>query len=294
MEFILNYVLAWVGILLAVSLCVIYILRLVEKKIHIPQTHWFKQINQVLRRYHKPLGMLLALVGLIHGLYSSDKILSFNLGTLLWGVSLALGLNWLFRRYKHYPKSWIHLHRILALAFVLLIPIHIIDVGGIAIDDEFLALLDGPRTEFVSQGNAKKPLGEVTEPQSRLATTEEKGAISAGLMSGLTFEDGVYTGVADAYGPGLTVEVTVKDHAITQVTIVHHNEEKQRFYAYPMAVIPEAIIAGQTTAVDSITGATFTSVGIKNAVRNALESAVLTGQLPEQEALPADRRGRNH
>jgi len=294
MDFILNYVLAWVGILLAVALCVIYILRVVEKKMGNGQDNWMKRANQLLRRYHKPLGIILVIVGLIHGLYSSDELLSLNLGTLLWAVSLALGLNWMFRRYKHYPKSWIHLHRYLALLFVLLIPIHIIDVGGIAIDDEFIALLDGPRTEFVSQGNTEKSLGEVTDPQSSLTTTEEKDAISAGLMSGLTFEDGVYTGVADAYGTGLTVEVTVKDHAITQITIVEHNEEKQRFYAYPMAVIPAAIIAGQSTAVDSITGATFTSVGIKNAVRNALESAVLTGQLPDIEALPADRRGRNH
>lgn len=87
------------------------------------------------------------------------------------------------------------------------------------------------------------------------------------------YKDGVYTGEAVGYRPGLVVEVTVKNGRIADIQVVSHNEKGQRFYGPPIATIPPAIIESQSTQVDTVSGATYTSKGIMDAVENALKAA---------------------
>jgi uncharacterized protein with FMN-binding domain len=88
------------------------------------------------------------------------------------------------------------------------------------------------------------------------------------------------------------IEVTIKDDIIEQVLIVSHNEVGQQFYIYPMQYLPPEIVEKQTPIVDSIAGATMTSVGIKNAVIDALNQASNSGEYFEKEELPQLRRGK--
>ena len=92
--------------------------------------------------------------------------------------------------------------------------------------------------------------------------------------------DGTYTGVAEGYGPELTVSVTVADNVITTVQVVSHNENNVKYYGKAIDAVPAAIIAAQTPVVDTISGATYTSNGIMQAVINALAPAVVSGTLP--------------
>lgn len=103
------------------------------------------------------------------------------------------------------------------------------------------------------------------------ATSDENTTTSS--TSG-PYIDGTYTGMADGFRPGLTVQVVIENGYIASVDVVAHNEKNQRFYGKPIAVVPEEIVAAQSTDVDIVTGATFTSNGIKNAVNNALENAL--------------------
>lgn len=88
------------------------------------------------------------------------------------------------------------------------------------------------------------------------------------------YVDGTYTGTADGYRPGLTVEVVIENGYIASVEVIAHNEKNERFYGEPVQLIPQEIVAAQSTDVDIVTGATFTSNGIKNAVNNALANAL--------------------
>jgi len=92
-------------------------------------------------------------------------------------------------------------------------------------------------------------------------------------LSAQTFRDGVYTGTALAYHPGLTVAVTVKAGKVLSVKVTAHNEVGRRFYDYPIQVIPGAIVKAQKTKVDAVSGASATSYGIMAAVENALAKA---------------------
>lgn len=86
------------------------------------------------------------------------------------------------------------------------------------------------------------------------------------------YKDGTYTGTANGFKPGLTVEVTISGGKITKIDIVDHNETPS-YARMPMQLIPNEIINSQSTNVDTVSGATRTSVGIINAVADALKQA---------------------
>ncbi|HKL78920.1 MAG TPA: FMN-binding protein [Mobilitalea sp.] len=81
-----------------------------------------------------------------------------------------------------------------------------------------------------------------------------------------TIEDGTYIGSADASIVKATVEVTVKDHVITEVKLVKHANGQGK----PAEVIVNDIVAANSLQVDVISGATYSSNIIKAAVLDAL------------------------
>ncbi|WP_313163552.1 FAD-dependent oxidoreductase [Sedimentibacter sp.] len=86
------------------------------------------------------------------------------------------------------------------------------------------------------------------------------------------FTPGVYTGTAKGMHSDITVEVTLDDASITNVSVVSQDDTKHIAEA-AMKEIPERIISAQSIGVDATSGATITSAGILNATRAALEKA---------------------
>ena len=78
---------------------------------------------------------------------------------------------------------------------------------------------------------------------------------------------------ADGFNPGLRVEVVVSDGYITSIVVTDHNEEGYRYWGRPVNQIPKDIINAQSTEVDVVSGASYTSRGIIRAVENALSKA---------------------
>ena len=88
-----------------------------------------------------------------------------------------------------------------------------------------------------------------------------------------SYKDGTYTGEADGFGGTVAVEVTVKDGKIEAVEVTSAEKEDSAYLAMAEDIIPN-IIEAQSAEVDTISGATFSSTGIKNAAEQALEQAV--------------------
>jgi uncharacterized protein with FMN-binding domain/NAD-dependent dihydropyrimidine dehydrogenase PreA subunit len=84
--------------------------------------------------------------------------------------------------------------------------------------------------------------------------------------------DGTYTGTAKGHNGDMTVEVTISSGQITKVQVVDHIDDA-KWFNRANDVIPHEIISSQSTDVDAVSGATFSSQGIIDAVKNALESA---------------------
>ena len=93
---------------------------------------------------------------------------------------------------------------------------------------------------------------------------------------------GTYTGTALGQNDNIVVEVTVSENAIEDVKVVSHQEtpgigapltEEGYEGSTPIAVLPQMIVDAQSIGVDSISGATLTSLALKNAVKDALTQA---------------------
>ncbi|MGL5643144.1 MAG: FMN-binding protein, partial [Paraclostridium sp.] len=67
----------------------------------------------------------------------------------------------------------------------------------------------------------------------------------------------------------------VQANKIENIKIISHNEDGIRHYGSAMERIPQAITDSQNTDVDVVSGATYTSKGIMNAVQDALSKAVI-------------------
>ena len=97
--------------------------------------------------------------------------------------------------------------------------------------------------------------------------------------------DGIYTAEATGFEGQITVQVTVAEDKITDITILSAEDEEE-YLSRAKQVIP-AILEGQSPNVDAVSGATYSSTGILNAVKLALAKAAVAPAektAPEQTA----------
>lgn len=86
------------------------------------------------------------------------------------------------------------------------------------------------------------------------------------------YKDGSYTGSAQGFGGAITVQVTLKNDEITDIQVTSAPGEDSAYLSQGEGVI-SSIISAQSTDVDTVSGATFSSTGIINAVVDALGKA---------------------
>ena len=85
-------------------------------------------------------------------------------------------------------------------------------------------------------------------------------------------KNGTFEGSGTGYGGTITVQVTLEDDTITAVSVVSAPGEDSAYLSQGENVI-NSIISEQSTDVDTISGATFSSTGILEAVNDALSKA---------------------
>lgn len=88
----------------------------------------------------------------------------------------------------------------------------------------------------------------------------------------LAFAPGTYQGAADGKFDTVEVEVVLSDTAIDEVRVTSHRDTS-RIAQAAVDAMPERIVAAQGLGVDTVTGATLTSLGILNAVADCVEQA---------------------
>ncbi|MCU6762549.1 Na(+)-translocating NADH-quinone reductase subunit C [uncultured Roseburia sp.] len=94
-------------------------------------------------------------------------------------------------------------------------------------------------------------------------------------------EDGFYEGTGVGYAGNITVSVEIKDHSIVGIEILSVEADDKAFFNRAKGVI-DRIISSQSTNVDAVSGATYSSRGIISAVENAL-----TGKVNQEEPAKA-------
>ncbi len=102
-------------------------------------------------------------------------------------------------------------------------------------------------------------------------TVSRQPASNTSMPSG-TMKDGTYTGSGMGYNDNITVKVTVSGGKITDIVIVSSDDDEP-YFTNARAVVAR-ILSHQTTNVDAVSGATYSSKGIMAAVSDALQKAV--------------------
>lgn len=88
------------------------------------------------------------------------------------------------------------------------------------------------------------------------------------------YKDGTYYGTGTGFGGTLKVKVEISGRKITSIQIME-NQDGSEYISKASALI-NTIIQNQSTNVDTVSGATYSSVGIIQAVRNALSQAAVS------------------
>jgi uncharacterized protein with FMN-binding domain len=93
------------------------------------------------------------------------------------------------------------------------------------------------------------------------------------------FRNGTQTGTGVSYNEAtgenngsLTVEVTFRSNRITGITVTQHTDSQAFLTMVSRTMVP-AMISAQSTDVNAVSGATYTSNGLKEAVAEAMSKA---------------------
>ena len=112
-------------------------------------------------------------------------------------------------------------------------------------------------------------LGNLYDTMQPAETTVAGTQTSNSSYSNLA--DGIYTGSGMGFRGETTVEVTLESGVITNVDITAASDDAEYLNKASGTIISE-VIAGQTTDVDTVSGATYSSNGIISAIANALSN----------------------
>lgn len=127
-----------------------------------------------------------------------------------------------------------------------------------------------PATPTATTSSAAPSSTSETITPAATATAESAPVTPTGEAAGIA--DGTYTGEANGFRGPMTVAVTVKDQQIVSVEVVS-NVDDRKWFNRAVNKIPDWIVSAQSTDVDTVSGATYSSLGIINAAKNALNSA---------------------
>ena len=86
------------------------------------------------------------------------------------------------------------------------------------------------------------------------------------------YQDGSYTASAQGFGGDITATVTIQGGYISDITVDDASGEDSAYFSMAEDIL-EDMLSAQSAEVDTVSGATFSSAGLKNAVAAALEEA---------------------
>lgn len=128
---------------------------------------------------------------------------------------------------------------------------------------------------LVAEAEAKEPV------KRKAAGGADDGGNGAVPAAEGAFTDGVFTGSSNGYGGEITVQVTVENGQITDISILSAPGETDPYYSLARSLL-DTVKQRQTWEVDTVSGATYSSRGILGAIRNAL-----TGETVDNEEPPS-------
>lgn len=116
---------------------------------------------------------------------------------------------------------------------------------------------------------------KIAQLESELKNQEQQVNFDKSETEDISSEyiDGVYEGEANGYGGSIVMQVVIKDGILAEANVVSAEMEDDAYFDAAKAVIDDILENQTTDNIDTISGATFSSGGIINAMTDALRKA---------------------
>ena len=144
-------------------------------------------------------------------------------------------------------------------------------VGGAALEKLAAAIKEKQSAEIDAVTGATVTSTGVMDAAAKAIEAAKGNANTAALA----YTAGTYTGTADGYNGPVSLDVTFSEDAITAIEV--KDSKKTAYVGTPAYdILIEDAIAANGSGIDVVSGATFTSLAIKNALNDAAQKASAT------------------
>lgn len=124
--------------------------------------------------------------------------------------------------------------------------------------------------------------GKAKGTKTAAVTTKAPAPAVTPVSESGTYRDSTYTSTGTGFSGPITVQVVIEGGKIKDITVVSSTDDSP--YLQNASALLKQIVALQSTNVDTVSGATYSSVGLISAVRDALQKA--GGSSASDSALP--------
>ena len=146
----------------------------------------------------------------------------------------------------------------------------VVGIGAVVSLSDYTASVYGSESE--DELTETETIIESAGMESVEETEVENTEAAAVLDGAFDLADGTYEGSANGFSGKIKVSVVIKNQTIRSINILSNSDDEAFFNRAKEGVIA-GIIAKQSTDVDTVSGATYSSRGIINAVKDALSSS---------------------
>lgn len=234
---IIGIIASYIALILLIIMCLKPIFKKLAKHNKI-----IKVINKFLIKTHKQMGILFIIFIIIHAICSWTSTIK-TISAYIACFFVILSILFYFLR-KKLPKKWLKLHLIFAIISLLFSLLHIIEVNV------YIPFL----YEDENNNNVNVPTDKLFDNQYKLI-------------------DGEYFGEGIGYNDGKTiVKVYISNGVISNIEIISSDDDA--FYIKKAEKSLKAyFIENQSSDVDIIAGASYSSNGYIEAVLAAVEKS---------------------
>ncbi len=153
-----------------------------------------------------------------------------------------------------------------------------------------IAKAGGGSTSGITSTPTPTPTGKPALSPTPTPAPKPDGDKKAGEAA---YQDGTYTGKGTGFGGTMHAQVTISDGKITDVKIVD-NKDTEAFFTKALVLCDQIVKNNGVDGLDAVSGATYRSNGIFEAVKNALAEAAGTADEDKDKDKDEETKEKGH
>ena len=167
----------------------------------------------------------------------------------------------------------------------------VVGIGAVVSLSDYTASVYGSESE--DELTETETIIESAGMESVEETEVENTEAAAVLDGAFDLADGTYEGSANGFSGKIKVSVVIKNQTIRSINILS-NSDDEAFFNRAKEGVTASIIAKQSTDVDTVSGATYSSRGIMNAVNAGVSVCLCSAELDMGAFDTVSRATTNH